>query len=136
MSTTPQTVVAAGCRITLVRDFRNQPHELFDGLEPAELVFQPASLGLSEYQPVDLVAACSERPDRKLPAAVQCELESVVPSRVVAFDKSASRQESLLGYYAIANSSSHRDRLIILFSFFEVSPGRFHAYLHGIYKLS
>lgn len=42
----------------------------------------------------------------------------------------------LLGYYAISHSSSRVDRLVILFSFFEVSPARFHAYLHALLRVS
>ena len=121
--------------LTVLQDFREQPQESFDGLEPATLPFHPVSFGLPGFEPVDLVAACSTRPERTLSQEVQRELQSLAPSRVRAFDKSWSCWESLLGYYAISRSLSARtDRLIILFSFFEVSPARFHAYLHALLK--
>jgi len=122
--------------ISLILDFRNQPRELCDGLEPTTLIFHPKSFGHPDFEPVDLVTACSIRPESNLPSEIQRELQSVAPPRVRAFDKSSSRWESLLGYYAMSRSSKSSALLVILFSFFEVSPARFHAYLHVVAKIS
>jgi hypothetical protein len=122
--------------VMLLHDYREQPVQLFDGLEPATLTFRPASFGLSEYEPVDLVAACSTRPEDTLAAELQRTIHSLAPPRVRAFNKSAARWESLLGYYAIAESSARAERLVILFSFDEVSPSRCVAYLHALLRIS
>jgi FixJ family two-component response regulator len=123
-------------QIVLMEDFRKQPHELFDGAEPAALVFHPKAFGFTEYQPVDLIAACTARPERELPQQLQRELESITPARIRAFNKSSSCVESRFGYYAFSRSQSGKSILIVLFSLFEVSAGRFHSYLHAIIKVT
>jgi hypothetical protein len=122
--------------LTLLRDFRQSPAELFDGIEPSTLLFQPAKFGFQDYQTVDLVAACTKHPEQFLSPDLQKNLQLLAPPRVHAFNKSSSRLESLLGYYAITNSLIRAERLIILFSFFEVSPARYHAYLHVLLKIN
>lgn len=121
--------------VTLLHDFRKQPRELFDGFEPAMLTFHPASLDLGDYEPVDLVASCSAHPEQTLTPEIQRELQLVAPPRIQVFDKSSSRYMSVLGDYAITRSSSHADYLVILFSFFEVSPMRYHAYVHAVLRV-
>ena len=117
---------------TLIRDFQDSPHEVFDGVEPQHLSFDAASLGVSGFRAVDLAGDCFTRPERALTPELRDDLLSITPARVRAFNKSVSQDESYSAYFVVSPALSSSERLWVCYSFFEVSPGRFHSYIHAL----
>ncbi len=123
-------------KLRLLGDYRGNPAELFDGFEPDQLPFNPDAFGITGYETVDLVKSALSAPP---PGSSEKELLDTICSsvspRVQVWNKSAGCIESRSGYYAFSASQSDSGRLAILYSFFEVSPMRYHAYLHAILQI-
>jgi len=119
----------------LVKDYGDHPVEVFDGLEPDKLILSPSSCGLdASYCSIDLVAEIANK-YKKDPTGNQYRtLYQAIPHRIMALNKSSNRKESLSGYLAVTPKVDGSKRRIVLFSFFEVSPLRYHCYIHRVYE--
>lgn len=118
---------------TVLGDFGSSPLEVFDGVEPNQIICDPGTLGHPEFSKVNLLGP-QLSPECDLPADTLADLSALLPARVLAFDKSSNRMESHIGYFAVAESLNSSERLWIFYSFFEVSPGRYHGYLHALIR--
>jgi hypothetical protein len=118
---------------SVLRDFGSEPYALFDGLEPHHIPLDPSSLGFLGFATADLMSP-RRSPESDLPAELLADLSSLLPARVAALNKSSNRAEFHVGYFAVADSLNSSDRLWIYYSFFEVSPGRYHCYIHALIR--
>ena len=118
----------------LVHDYSDQPLEIFDGFEPDHLFLSPQWLGLQEdCLSVDLIAEISKKYRRDQVGERYRQLYERIPSVVLASDKSSNKRERVSAYLAVIPQTNVCAGRLILFSFFEVSPLRYHCFIHKVY---
>jgi hypothetical protein len=119
----------------IIKNFKENPIEIFDGFEPENLFLAPEVCGLdTSYQKIDLVDEMDKKYEEDEVGLEYKRIYDELPTRVMAFNKSTGRNESIHGYFAIMRNSLAGKPAIILFSFFEVSALRYHAYIHFIFE--
>jgi hypothetical protein len=119
----------------IIKNFKDKPIEIFDGFEPDHLLFTPEVCGLDKnYQEIDLFDEIKRKDQEGEVGQRYKRLYDELPSRVMAFDKSMGKNESVHGYFAIMQNNQTDKSVIILFTFFEVSPFRYNAYVHSIFE--
>jgi len=117
----------------IIKNFEENPIEIFDGFEPEHLFLTPEVCGLDRnYQKIDLLDEINKKYQEDEVGLKYKRIYDELPTRVMAFNKSIGRNESVHGYFAIMGDSQAGKQAIILFSYFEVSPLRYHAYIHLI----
>lgn len=117
----------------IIKNFGNNPIEIYDGIEPTELFIIPGVCGLdSNYQSVDLVKEIKLKYQKDVVVQRYKHLYNELPQNVMALNKSMGKLELVSGYYAIMENRLTTKAVIILFTFFEVSPLRYNGYVHQI----
>jgi hypothetical protein len=120
----------------LAGDYRDAPLELFDGYEPEHFSFDPLGFGLDRYSSVDLVAASIRSEElAEFPSETRAAIFELAPQRVTALNKSSMKPESSRACYAISRPAEGSGLLVIHYSFFEVSPLRYHIWLHTLIEV-
>lgn len=119
----------------LVSDFSQEPIEVFDGFDPDTLILSPSACGLSrKFRRVDLLREIQRKYLKDQLGQMYKGLYESIPTQVVVYNKSSLEKESLDGYLAVIPSITGDEKRIVLFSFFEVSPLRYHCYIHKVYS--
>lgn len=119
--------------IIRIKSFRD-PVEVFDGADPKTLVIDREEYGLAKgFNPIDLVGEARNKYRKDATGALYRELYNNIDTRVTAHNKSSNRKQTIEGYIAIINKNGRSPEYLV-FSLFEVSYGRFHAYIHSIYE--
>jgi hypothetical protein len=114
----------------------NNPIELFDGFEPEELWFDPKDYGYSSFERIDLIKELGKKYKSSNDYKKYRPFYDEFSNRVSAKNKSSGKEELKDGYFAVLKEKeSDQPQIVILFSFFEVSPMRYHAYLHEFINL-
>ncbi len=117
----------------IIKNFKDNPIEIFDGFEPDHLSLTPEMCRLNKnYQKIDLLAEIKRKYQDGEEGQKYKLLYDALPTRVMAFNKSTGKSESVHGYFGIMENRQTEKPAVILFTFFEVSPLRYHAYLHRI----
>ena len=118
-----------------IKDFTDNPLEIFDGVEPKSLLLTPKDCGLDEnYRCVDLLDEIKKSRRQDETGQMYQLLYGELSTRVLAFNKSSGKKESVHGYVAIMENQRTYKPIFVLFTFFEVSPSRYHAYVHNIHE--
>ena len=118
----------------LAHDYGNQPMEIFDGFEPDHLLLSPRRLGWPEDCPaVDLIAEISTKYRKDSAGERYRLLYEQIPHVVMALNKSSNKVGPVNAYLAVVPQSNGSTDRIIVFSFSEVSPLRYHCYIHKVY---
>jgi hypothetical protein len=112
----------------LARDHRAEPLEIFDGLDPELLPFDPGTIGFDGYETIDLLRAADER--YAADVALALGIDEALELRTL--NKSSNTWYRIRGDVAISRSSTGGDALVILYTIFEAQPMRYHAYLHAV----
>lgn len=119
----------------IIKNYKDNPIEIFDGFEPEHLFLTPEVCGLERsYQKTDLLNEIERIDQEGVVGRRYKRLYDELPTRVMAFNKSMGKNESLHGYFAIMENCQTGKPAIVLFTFFEVSPLRYHAYIHRIFE--
>jgi len=109
------------------------PIELFDGFDPEKLWFVPSDHGFDDLDPVELLGEANKKYRSNANYEFYRKFYNNFQHRVIARDKSSNRDVEIDGYFGtLKNKTSGNVTKAVLFSFFEVSPMRYNAYLHKI----
>ena len=91
------------------------PYQLHDGFEPSELIFDPASVGITDCEPIDLLPEI----DKKYRCDQYKRLYSLVDTSVTL----AGRRQR--GYLAILPSRAGDNNRLVVFGLTETQPARY-----------